>query len=171
MAKRFTDTDKWKKPWFRKLPPKMKLAWFYICDNVDHAGIWPADFDLMSYLLGERVDPQDFRSYFEGRFEEIEPDKFWFPSFIKFQYGSLNPNNRVHQSALSLLPDDKKKVLTSPLQGAKDKDKDKYKDKDKEEGGMGGELLTENPVYQTPEGVAAGRALVRETIAGMKRVP
>ena len=30
MAKRFTETGKWKKKWIRQLDPKYKLFWFYL---------------------------------------------------------------------------------------------------------------------------------------------
>jgi hypothetical protein len=132
LAKRFTDTDKWKKPWFRKLPLKMKAAWIYICDNCDHAGVWPADFDLLSFQIGEVVTEMDFRAHFEGRFEMHEGGKISFPSFIEFQYGELNPDNRTHKSVISILTKlAPSKPLPSSSQGAKDKDKDKDTGSDK----------------------------------------
>ena len=39
MAKRFTDTDKWKKGFIRNLPTKYKLLWLYILDDCNHAGV------------------------------------------------------------------------------------------------------------------------------------
>ena len=33
MAKRFTDTDKWKKGFIKRLPAKYKLLWLYILDD------------------------------------------------------------------------------------------------------------------------------------------
>ena len=38
MAKRMTDTDKWKKGFIRSLPSKYKLFWLYILDDCDPFG-------------------------------------------------------------------------------------------------------------------------------------
>jgi len=46
MAKRFTDTDKWKKTFIRTMKAPYKLLWLYILDECDHAGIWQVDFDV-----------------------------------------------------------------------------------------------------------------------------
>ena len=46
MAKRFTDTDKWKKGFIRNLPAKYKLLWLYILDDCNHAGVWETDFEV-----------------------------------------------------------------------------------------------------------------------------
>ena len=44
MAKRFCDTDLWKtQRWFRKLPALDKLAFCYIKDLCDYAGVWKID--------------------------------------------------------------------------------------------------------------------------------
>ena len=41
MAKRFIDTEIWKKQrWFRRLSPHHKLAFLYIVCECDHAGVW-----------------------------------------------------------------------------------------------------------------------------------
>lgn len=136
MAKRFTDTEKWSHAWFRKLSPKMKCAWIYLCDKCDHAGIWTSDFESLSFHIGEPITDTELMITFEEKIERIKYDKFFLKSFIEFQYGPLNPTNRVHQSVISRLEKEGlnilNKDLTSPLQGAKDKDKDKDKEKDKD---------------------------------------
>ena len=48
MAKRMTDSDKWKKGFIRGLAPKYKLFWLYILDDCTHAGIWETDFEVAS---------------------------------------------------------------------------------------------------------------------------
>jgi len=129
MSKRFTDTSKWAKSNFRTLPPKLKLAWMYLCDNCDHAGIWDVDMDLMSFQIGEKITLKELIESFS---ESITPhgDRLIIDAFIDFQYGTLNPDNRVHKSVIDRVEKIKNKPLTSPLQGAKDKDKDKDKDKE-----------------------------------------
>lgn len=136
MAKRFTDTEKWSHAWFRKLSPKMKCAWIYLCDKCDHAGIWTSDFESLSFHVGEDVTEKELLEVFAEKITRIKSDKFLLQAFIDFQYGPLNPVNRVHQSVISRLEKeglkDLKKDLISPLKWAKDKDKDKDKEKDKE---------------------------------------
>lgn len=132
MAKRFTDTEKWKRPWFRKLSCSAKLVWFYLLDQCDHSGIWHADFELLSFQLGEEVTSKELEAWFGEKLTMIESDKYFIPSFVDFQYGELNPNNNAHKSVIATL----EKVgannpLNSPFLGAQDKDKDKDKDQDK----------------------------------------
>lgn len=133
MAKRFTDSNKWDHAWFRKLSPAMKCAWIYLCDKCDHAGIWTADFEAMSFNVGEDISEIDCVEAFGEKIRPVGSDKYIVQAFIDFQYGTLNPENRVHQSVLSKLQKEgANKDLTRPLKGAKDKDKDKDKDLDKE---------------------------------------
>ena len=133
MSKRFTDTNKWSQSWFRKLSPKMKCAWIYLCDKCDHAGVWEVDTEAMSFFIGDDIFIEELTTTFDIKLKPIDANKFIIQAFIDFQYGSLNPENRVHLSVISrlqkLAPN---KDLISPLQGAKDKDKDKDKDLDKE---------------------------------------
>lgn len=103
MAKRFTDTEKWKKPWFRKLDPKWKLAWIYVCDNCDHAGVWPADFELMGFQLGDDFPEEDFNRILGGKLERLEEGKYFVRPFVEFQYGELRDNNSAHQSVIRAL--------------------------------------------------------------------
>jgi hypothetical protein len=46
MAKRFTDSEKWKKPFIKKLPMQYKLLWFYLLDDCNHAGVWQVDLEI-----------------------------------------------------------------------------------------------------------------------------
>lgn len=134
MAKRFTDTEKWKKPWFRSLKPKYKCFWQYIIDNCNHAGVWEVDFELASYLIGgNKLDEKEVKEVFKKQYVEIDNGKRWFiRDFIEFQYGCLNEKNNAHKSVIKII----KKLgaiegLVCPYPGDKDMDKDK--DKEKEE--------------------------------------
>lgn len=136
MAKRFTDTDKWKKSLLKSMPAKYKLLWLYICDDCNHAGIWDVDLEVAGLRIGEEVDKAEAERILADKIVVFDNGEKWFlPSFIEFQYGELNENNRVHESVFKELSKNnllKNKGLTSPLQGAKDKDKDKDKEKEKE---------------------------------------
>jgi hypothetical protein len=143
MAKRFTDTEKWKKPFIRGLQGAYKLLWLYICDDCDHAGIWQVDIDVAQIRIGEKIDLDEAIKSFEDKIVIFDKGNKWFiPSFIEFQYPSgLNPENRSHNSAIILLEkynllDKQNKPLISPSEGRKDmvmdmvmvKDKDKVKE-------------------------------------------
>jgi uncharacterized phage protein (TIGR02220 family) len=142
MSKRFTDTDKYKKPFVRGLQGAYKLLWDYLYHDCNHAGIWIVDFEVAQIYLGQDmpVNREDALRFFNDKetrvIEFADGGKWLIVPFIKFQYGTLNENNRVHYSVLSALREhglvEIIKGLTHPLQGCKDKDKDKAKDKDKE---------------------------------------
>lgn len=135
MAKRFTDTSKWNKPFIRSLKASYKLLWFYICDECDHAGIWQVDEEVAKIRVGKDIelDFEKAKDEFKNHIQILDNGQKWFiPDFIDFQYGELNPNNRVHQSIISIHKKHKIKPFASTLNGAKDKDKDKEQDKDKD---------------------------------------
>lgn len=103
MAKRFTDTNKWKKPYIRGLQAPYKLLWFYILDDCDHAGIWEVDFEVAAIRIGESVNEADALKIFGNHVIQIAKHKWWIPDFISFQYGELNDKNRLHQSVIQIL--------------------------------------------------------------------
>ena len=143
MSKRFTDTDKWKKIWFRKLSPLLKCVWVYICDSCDIAGIWEVDFELMEYFIGEKLDEKDIRSKFDKQYQELDSGKKWLlKDYVSFQYGQLVDNNNMHRSVINLLKNSgASQGLNSPLAG----DKVKVKVKDKViKGVVGGKLSDED---------------------------
>jgi hypothetical protein len=133
MAKRFTDSTKWNKPFIRGLDAPYKLLWFYILDDCDHAGIWQVDIDVAKIRIGCDIDFNEAVKIFGDHIQVLDDGQKWYiADFIDFQYGELNPDNRVHQSVLTIHKKYKIKPLRSPLKGAMDKDKDKDTDKDKE---------------------------------------
>jgi hypothetical protein len=139
MAKRFTDSTKWSKPFIRSMKAPYKLLWLYILDECDHAGIWQVDFEVAQVKIGEKLNKEIALNQLGEKVIEFAAGEKWFiPDFIEFQYGVLNSDNRAHNSVIQLLNKYnlslENKPLISPLQGAKDmvKDKDMVKVKDKE---------------------------------------
>lgn len=142
MAKRFTDSEKWKNPWFRTLQGPYRWLWIYILDSCDPAGVWMSDFDLASYMIGSDVTESDALSIFGDKVVKIDTDKWFIPSFISFQYGALQKDSRPHLSVIKILEKlgIDHETLTLSIQYPKgidtlkdiDKDKEQNKDKDKE---------------------------------------
>lgn len=131
MAKRFTDTCKWDKAWFRKLTPIQKCIWLFLCDKCDHAGVWDIDQDAFEYFIGEKYSFDSLLKVFGDKVQQFG-DKLVIPSFVEFQYSTLKPENRVHKSVLERLAKVKNKPLGSPFEGAKDTDTETETDTDTE---------------------------------------
>ena len=47
--KRFTEALKWRDPWFLDLSVDGKLAFWYIVENCDNAGVWEPNFRLANF--------------------------------------------------------------------------------------------------------------------------
>ncbi|MEZ6115808.1 MAG: hypothetical protein R3C28_04445 [Pirellulaceae bacterium] len=103
MAKRFTESTKWRDSWFMALPPEFKLAWLYVCDECDHAGILELNERLANLQIGIEIDWQAFLAQCGRRVEYIKESKYWVRTFCEFQHGKLNPGNRVHKSVIRRL--------------------------------------------------------------------
>lgn len=109
MAKRFTDTEKFKSKFMRSLKAPYKLLWEYILCDCNHAGIWLVDFEAARLYIGRDVRVFEERALEE--FNKKEPhvipidngERWYIVGFIEFQYGALNPRNRVHASVINLL--------------------------------------------------------------------
>jgi hypothetical protein len=113
MAKRFTDTDLWKKQrWFKQLSPEYKLAFIYIKDQCNHAGIWKVDcFELMEDTGLNEFDLSVFISKINIEFDKISGQKvfkeriflvnshtLWLTGFIQYQYEGKD--QKVNQYSL-----------------------------------------------------------------------
>ena len=85
MAKRFSDSEKWKKPFLRSLKPAYKLFWLYLLDDCDHAGIWHVDIEIAQIKIGEEISKEIALQQFGSKIIEIENGEKWFiKDFIDF---------------------------------------------------------------------------------------
>jgi len=152
MAKRFTDSDKWKKQWFRKLSPAYKCFWHYLLDSCSSAGVWDVDFEAASFHVGEELNAFDVMEAFQKQYLPFALGKRWFLiDFVDFQYGDLKTSSNAHLAVLNALKKHglyemyllKKKDQQDQQGGnqedsgdprrVQDKDKDKAQDKDKDQ--------------------------------------
>lgn len=153
MPKRFIDTEIWKKSWFRKLSPTIKLFIIYLFTNCDHAGLLDVDIEAAEFHIGGKIDLDQVP---EGWIIQVRKDKWFLPKFIEFQYPKgLNRNMKMHQSVAKLL---EKHNLVNYLNAQKEstpthtgkvplQDKDKGKDKEKEKN----KDLEKNPTKKQKE--------------------
>lgn len=105
MAKRFCDTEIFKKKWFRSLPTKYKTLFFFLFTNCDLAGVWEVDFEQVSFFVDKTIDEAKTLQLFEKHIIVIENGKKWFlKDFIPFQYGDhLNEKSPVHKKIIDIL--------------------------------------------------------------------
>lgn len=155
MAKRFTDTSKYKKPFYRGLPGAYKLFYDFLYHDCDHAGVWIVDMEIAQRYVGidmpiDEHKALDLFNSDEARIIPFDGGKKWFiPLFIIFQYGQLSEKNRAHTSVIQILkkfnliddnlcplvdiPKPLPKVTKAPSKGAKEKDKEQEQEMDKEQ--------------------------------------
>lgn len=109
MAKRFTDTEKYRKHFLRSLTAPYKLLWDYILCDCNHAGIWIVDFEAARMYLGKDIRIKEDAALAAFNKDEVRiipidcGDKWFVVGFIEYQYGQLNPRNRVHASVIKML--------------------------------------------------------------------
>jgi len=96
LKKRFTDCDKWRDPWFRKLSPSAKLMWQWLLDQCDGAGVIEPDWELAEFQIGTAISTEVIAEL-EERVEKLEQGKLWITKFIDFQYGTLSPSCKAHK--------------------------------------------------------------------------
>ena len=83
MAKRFTDTDKWKKGFMKSLSTKYKLLWLYIVDDCNHAGIKgvdnidTTDSPKTSLKRFKKPTTEEIQSYCTERKNNVDSMKFF----------------------------------------------------------------------------------------------
>jgi uncharacterized phage protein (TIGR02220 family) len=101
-VKRFTETTRWNDPWFRRLEPKLKCLWDYLCSLCDVAGVIDLDFELASFQIGGDISHGDLEA-FGNRIETLPNGKLYIPSFVPFQYGKLSEACKPHQQILATI--------------------------------------------------------------------
>jgi len=161
MAKRFTDSDKWKDGWYMSLNNDERIAWQYLLDNCTIAGRWKINIKSLNFHCNSNFSKEQFEETFKGRVFFIQEGEYYFiPKFLKFQYSTgLNSSKPAiisvrkeliqydlveivqelfgndYLTITERLPNDSRTIrqlLPNDLAIIKDKDKDKYKDKDKD---------------------------------------
>ena len=136
MAKRFTDSEKWKKPFIRLLPIEYKIFWLYILDDCDHAGVWHVDMEVSEIKLGVKLSQEKARGLFAEKVVEFDSGTKWFiPDFITFQYGELTPKNKMYKPVSAIIEKYSLMGHLSPIYGGQVQDRVKVMVKD--EGGTG----------------------------------
>jgi hypothetical protein len=132
--KRFTCTEKWNHPWFRKLSPKLKCFLQFVWDKCDPAGIWEPDLEAASFFVGETISEDEAKNALNGQLELLASGKWFIKNFISFQYTKLSrkciPHQKVYSSIETNLPHTLAVGYSDTLQ-------EEEEDKDKEEEGKG----------------------------------
>lgn len=100
--KRFTETEKWNDPWFRRLEPRIKLLWVYLCDRANSVGIWEPDWEDASFRIGETVGEPDLKA-FEDRITKRDDGLFFIPKLLPFQHSKLSYDSHAHTHIFELL--------------------------------------------------------------------
>jgi hypothetical protein len=136
MGKRFTATEKWEDPWYRKLPCRYRDFWQFILDRCDNAGVWIKDFEGASFFIGETITEEEVWPAINNGKERLKilngGSRWLVVDFVNFQFGTLSTNSRVHRSIMALQEKHKNKGYLKGIHTLKDKDKDKDKEKDKD---------------------------------------
>jgi hypothetical protein len=88
MAKRFTDTEKWKDDWYLSLSNDDKIVWQWLLDNCSHAGFCKKSISLLNMMCRVSYTEQQVLEKMKDRV--ISVNNQWFiPKFIRFQYSTL----------------------------------------------------------------------------------
>jgi hypothetical protein len=102
MAKRYTDTEKWKDDWFVSLGNDYRIIWQWLLDNCNHAGICKRSIKLLNFMCNTTISEDELVKEMEGRL--LIKDNIWFiPKFLKFQYSTLKSNKPVIVSVVKEL--------------------------------------------------------------------
>lgn len=84
MAKRFTDTEKWRDEWWGSLSNDYRIVWLYLVDSCSIAGIWKKDFRGLNFNCNTNISEKEFLEVYGSRI--IDRGNFFFiPKFVRFQ--------------------------------------------------------------------------------------
>lgn len=105
---RFSETDKWRDPWFRSLKPPQKLLFLFVIDNCNNAGFWEEDRDYACYCTG--MNEEQYQGALKGLTRGLVAADgwLWIRKFLKHQRNAdLNPKNKAHSQIIRLLREQK----------------------------------------------------------------
>lgn len=102
---RFTETEKWRDPWFRRLSAGQKLIFQYILDNCNNAGFLEWDVEMVAFYTG--VEQAKLEGALKGLERGIKgpfDGWIWAKNFLKHQRNwPLNKLNPSHRQIISLI--------------------------------------------------------------------
>ena len=103
MSKRFTDTEKWRNRWFFSLKPEFKLAWIWLIDNCDLAGVIELIPEVANNEIGIDIDWGVFKSKAnerqdEPRIFELRDGRWWISPFVERQYPGGLGSSKFHEA-------------------------------------------------------------------------
>lgn len=173
---RFTETAKWRDPWFQQLSHGSKLLFIYLIENCDNAGFYEINEAELCFHLG--ITMAQYKGALKGLQRGIEgPNIGWLriKNFLKHQKNSeLNPANPAHKQIIAILrsqsgrfPSIKdllpkagpKKGLRSPIGTGTGTGTGQST----EEGGNGGKKQKPDPLYPTdPQAVQLAACVGRQ---------
>jgi len=141
MAKRLTDTEKWKDDWYLSLTNDYRTIGRLILITFTHAGILKKNLKMLNFCCNTNINEEGLSSLFNGRL--IDRGEYYFiPKFLKFQYENLNSERPVIVSVRKAL---ESRGLSSIINKSFGNDyliiKSKSKDKSKSKEGVLGETF------------------------------
>ncbi len=171
MAKRFTDTEKWRDEWWGSLSNDYRMIWLYLIDSCSIAGLWKKDFRGLNFNCNTQLTEEQIFKTLGNRI--IDKGNFYFiPKFLRFQYPKgLNSNKPAIISVVKELHNNNLIQTVNKLFGNdyliikdKDKNKDKVKDKEKDQDRyiMVSEQLVLDPIVTLEFYEAQLNGMVRE---------
>lgn len=99
MAKRFTDTYKWRQEFFKSLDMAHKLLWLYVLDDLDTAGFWSVDLEIASLRIGAKFEKEKVIETFGNMIKVINNDMWFVPQFLYTQYrNAKGTDSKFHAS-------------------------------------------------------------------------
>lgn len=128
MAKRLTDTDKWKDDWFVSLSNDYRIIWLWLLDNCNHAGICKRSIGLLNRDCNTKISENELVEALEGRLL-ICGNNWFIPKFLKFQYANLTSDRPV---IISVVKELEKNNLSGMIPESFGNDYLIIKDKDKD---------------------------------------
>jgi len=129
--KRFTETAKWADPWFLALSLDSKLAFWYITENCDGAGVWDPNKRLANFCFTRDIDWDAVKSELGDRVEVLPSGKWHLTRFVDFQYGTLSADCRPHAFVIKLREKHGIKGYPKGMDTLTDTDKEKDKETEK----------------------------------------
>jgi hypothetical protein len=103
-VKRFTETEKWRDPWFQALSPIEKCLFLYFTDNCNNAGFYEENSRCACFFLG--ITEEEYQGALKGLSRGIVGASgwLWVRRFLRHQkHEPINTANPAHRQILCLI--------------------------------------------------------------------